>query len=122
MVADRLDFCQIDLKEPLFPLPWVSLGATGSPLAVYLYLASAPIARSIAPPSFRVTTHLISHLPGPHSSFHHQTRKEWRGDLRDRRLLLVRSVRGDKFVFAVPAVPKILDFPRVDAFIPLKTD
>src|ERR1700740_512444 len=37
-------------------------GATGSPPAVYVYFASAPIALSIAPPSFRVTTHLITHL------------------------------------------------------------
>ena len=32
--------------------------------AVYLYFASAAIARSIAPPSFKVTRHLISQLPG----------------------------------------------------------
>ena len=55
-------------------------------------------------------------------SFHHQTRKEWLGDLSDGRALLVRSERGDKFVLAVTAVPKILDLPRIDPFIPFETD
>ena len=56
------------------------------------------------------------------SSFHHQTGKVSLCDLSDRQALLVRRDRSDKFVFAVPAVPKILDFQRIDAFIPLETD
>jgi hypothetical protein len=56
------------------------------------------------------------------SSFHHQTRKEWRGDLSGRLLFFAGSDRGDKFVITAPAVPKILHFLRIDAFIPLETD
>jgi hypothetical protein len=61
---------------------------------------------------------VLAPLNGWHSSFHHQTCKEWPSDLGDGRLLLVRSDGGDKFAIAVPTVPKLLDFPSVDAFIP----
>jgi hypothetical protein len=52
----------------------------------------------------------------------YQARKEWLGDLGDRRLPLVRNDDGDKFVLAAPAVPKILEFVRFDAFMPFEVN
>ena len=54
--------------------------------------------------------------------FHQQTSEEWLGDLRDRRRHLVGKFDRDKFVPTLPTMPKVVDFARIDAFIPLKTD
>ena len=54
------------------------------------------------------------------SSFHHQAREERLGDLTDGTLLFVRGFDGDKFALTLPAVPKVMDFSRIDGFIPFK--
>ncbi|TQF27971.1 hypothetical protein UNPF46_28690 [Bradyrhizobium sp. UNPF46] len=59
MAPDSLDLSGVDFKKPLLPLLGMSLGSAP---AAYRYFASAPMARSIALPSFSVTMHLIANL------------------------------------------------------------
>src|SRR5579872_6165039 len=73
--------------------------------------------------AYAIRDHLTENASTRHKrSFHEQTREEWLGDLGGRGRLLVRKFDGDKFFLTVPAMPKVLDFPRVDALIPFEAD